>query len=77
MPKIIRIKIISWYHDNLQIGHFRINNTLELINEKYYWKTLWQDIKAYIKDCNVCLALKTVKYKSYNDLQSLLILTYW
>ena len=27
---------------------------------KYYWPILQKDVEAYIKDYNVCLALKTV-----------------
>ena len=35
------------------------------------------DIEIYIKGYNICLTSKTVCYKSYKDLQSLLISTYW
>ena len=38
---------------------------------------LQQDVKAYVKDCNVSLALKAVCHKSYGDLQLLPIPTYW
>lgn len=30
-----------------------------------------QDIKAYVKGCNTCLASKAIRYKSYSDLQQL------
>lgn len=36
------------------------------------------NIEAYIQGCDICLALKAVMYKPYNNLQSLPILThYW
>ena len=34
--------------------------TWELIAQKYYWLTLWQNIEAYIKGYNICLTSKAV-----------------
>ena len=34
-----------------------------------------KDVQAYVKGCDVCLALKTVRHKPYNNLQTLLIST--
>lgn len=33
------------------------------------------DIESYIKGYNICLTSKSIKHKSYGDLQSLLVLT--
>ena len=71
MPKIIRTELISWHHNNQLVGHFGINKTRELIGRKYYWPSLKKDVEAYVKGCNVCLALKTVRHKPYGDLQAL------
>ena len=35
-----------------------------------------KDVKSYVKRCDIWLALKVVRYKPYNDLQFLLILTH-
>lgn len=35
-----------------------------------------KNVEAYIKGYNVYLLFKTVKYKFYNDLQAVLVLTY-
>ena len=37
---------------------------------------LKKDIEAYIKDCNICLALKAICNKLYGDFQLLPISTY-
>ena len=37
---------------------------------------LYQNIKAYIKSYNICLASKTIQYKPSINLQFLLVLTY-
>lgn len=43
---------------------------------KYYWLSLWHNVKAYIKGYNVYLALKVVRHKPYDNLQLLLISTH-
>ena len=65
------MKLISRYHDNPLAGHFGIEKTRELVARKYYWPTLCNDIEAYMKGCDVCLAPKAVRHKPYGDLQSL------
>ena len=65
------MELISQYHNNPLAGHFGINKTQELITRKYYWPTLRQDVKAYVKGCNVCLASKAVWHKPYGNLQTL------
>ena len=50
----------------------------KLVTRKYYWLTLRHDVKDYVKESNVCLALKAIWHKLYGDLQSLLVFThYW
>ena len=70
-PKIIKIELISKYHDDSLAGHFGIEKTQELVARKYYWPTLRRDVKDYVRGCDVCLASKTVCHKLYGDLQSL------
>lgn len=71
ISEIIYSKIISYQHDNLLTSYLGIGKTKELIGRKYFWPTFCQDIKAYVKGCNVCLTLKVVRHKSYKDLQLL------
>ena len=68
VPKVICFELISRHHDNPLIGNFGIEKTWELIARKYYWLTLPQDVGAYLKSCDVCLASKAVCYKPYGDL---------
>ncbi len=74
--KVIRLELISKYHDDPLVGHFGIEKTRKLIARKYYWPTLRRDVKAYVKGYNICLASKAVCHKPYKDLQSLLVLTH-
>ncbi len=76
VPKVIRSELISRHHDDPLAGHFGIEKIYELIARKYYWPTLRQDVKAYVKGCDVCLALKAVCHKPYGDLQLLPVTTH-
>ncbi len=76
IPKVIRSELISRHHDDSLTGHFGIERTQELIVRKYYWLILRQDVKAYVKGCDVCLASKAVRHKLFRDLQLLLVPTH-
>ena len=76
IPEIIRPKLISRDHDDALAGYFRIEKTQKLFFQKYYWLTLRCDVKDYVMGCKVCLALKTVRHKPYDDLQSLPVPTH-
>ena len=76
MPESIWMKLISRHHNNPLVVHFGIEKTCELLARKYYWPTLRHDVEAYVKGCNVCLALKAVRHKPYSDLQFLPVPTY-
>ena len=69
--------MISRYYNDLLTGHFGINKIRELIGQKYYWPSLRRDVESYVRECDICLALKAVKHKPYRDLQSLPIPTHW
>ena len=76
VPEVIRIEIISRYHNDTLVRHFGIDKTKDLVSQKYYWLSLRRDIEAYIKGCDVCLGSKAVRHKLYSDLQSLPVPTY-
>ena len=66
--EIIFTELISQNYNNSLIGHFGIKKIRELVAWKYYWLTFYYNVKAYVKGCDVCLASKVVKHKSYRDL---------
>ena len=71
VPKVIRSELINRHYDNPLAGHFGIKKTCKLVVKKYYWPTLRQDVKTYVKRCDVCLASRAVRHKPYGDLQLL------
>ena len=73
--EIIQTELISCYYNNLLKLYFSGNKTRKFISQKYYLASFGKNIEAYIKDCNICLVWKIIKYKFYTDLQSLSVLT--
>lgn len=43
------MKIISCHHNDRLAGYFGIKNIFKLVACKYYWLTVGDNIKAYIK----------------------------
>ena len=66
--EIIRSKVISRHYNDLLAEHFGIDKTRELIGRKYYWPSLRKDIENYVQGCDICLTLKAVRHKPYDDL---------
>lgn len=69
--EIIWSKLISRYYNDLLASYFGNDKTCKLIIKKYYYPTLCQNVKVYVKRYNVYLVLKTIEHKSYGELQSL------
>lgn len=74
IPKVIYLKLISWYYDDLLVDHFIIEKIRDLIARKYYQLTLKKHVEIYIKGYNMCLALIAMRHKLYSDFQSLSVL---
>lgn len=59
MPKVIDIKPINRYYNNLFVNHFGIKKTRVLVAQKHYWLLVYYNIKVYVKGYNVCLISKS------------------
>ncbi len=77
MSKIVKTKLISKYNNDQLVSYFKINKTWELIAQKYYWPTFCRNIKVYVIGCDIYPTSKSVKHKSYADLQSFPAWMYW
>ena len=53
-------------------AHLGINKTLRLIKERYYWKHLQSDVKAFIKGCLMCRSRKDPRPSLSGKLQPFL-----
>ena len=76
MLEIIQTELINQHYNDLLASHFGIDKIKKLIGWKYFWPNLRKDVETYVKGCNVCLTLKTVWHKPYDNLQLLIVPTY-
>ncbi|QRV85327.1 Retrotransposable element Tf2 protein [Ceratobasidium sp. AG-Ba] len=50
--------ILASRHDNMAAGHPGQFRTLELVNCKYYWKSLKKAVTSYVSNCESCICNK-------------------
>lgn len=67
MAEIIYSKIINHHYNNLLANYFEIIKIQMLVAKKLFWPTFCQDVETYVKDCNICLALKIIYHKLYRN----------
>ena len=67
----VREELISRNHDDPLAGHFGTDKTLELIQRKYYWPACGEQVRNYVKTCDVCQRTKVPRHKPYGELKSL------
>ena len=55
IPVILRDDILKSYHDCLAGGgHQGFERTYAAIRNKYYWPRMYEDIRQYVKTCEIC-----------------------
>ncbi|QRV82688.1 Retrotransposable element Tf2 protein [Ceratobasidium sp. AG-Ba] len=50
--------ILTSRHNNMAAGHPGQFRTLELVNRKYYWKSLKKTVTSYVSNCKSCIRNK-------------------
>ena len=63
IPPPHRVAIIRAFHDHPLGGHFGIKRTSRKVAARYYWKTLTEDVAAYVKACGPCQTVKANRLK--------------
>jgi len=71
----VREKLLKHHHDDLLARHFDADKISELLDCKYYWKSMIKNVKEYINTCDICQRAKMKRHLSYNKLRSLSQLT--
>jgi len=67
----VKEELLKCHHDNFLIKHFDANKISELLNHKYYWKSMIKNVKKYINTCDICQKVKMKHHLSYDELKSL------
>ena len=69
VPHDLQQQILVENHDVPIVGHVGINQTVDLIKQKYWWRGIWSDVAAYIQSCPVCQLTKSDNRKKANEMQ--------
>ncbi len=74
----VREELLKRHHDDLLVRHFDADKINELLDCKYYWKSMIKNVKEYINTCNICQRVKMKRHLLYDELRSLSQLTdFW
>ena len=46
--------ILYSFHEDPLAGHFGFTETYRAINQRYFWPQMGNDIKEYVRTCDVC-----------------------
>ncbi len=67
----VKEKLLKHHYDNSLVRHFNADKISELLNCKYYWKSMIKNVKEYINTCDICQRVKMKCHLSYDELRSL------
>ena len=74
----VREELLKRHHDDSLARHFDADKISELLDCKYYWKSMIKNIKEYINTCDICQRVKMKRHLSYDKLRSLFRFTnFW
>ena len=71
----VREELLKHHHNDSLAKHFDADKISELLNCKYYWKSMIKNVKEYINTCDICQRVKMKRHLSYDELRSLSRLT--
>ena len=54
IPKKLINDIMKLSHDTSESGHLGINRTIARIRSRFYWPTLFRDVRNYVVTCKIC-----------------------
>jgi RNase H-like domain found in reverse transcriptase/Reverse transcriptase (RNA-dependent DNA polymerase)/Integrase zinc binding domain/Chromo (CHRromatin Organisation MOdifier) domain/Integrase core domain len=64
-------EILRLHHDEPSAGHWRFQKTLELLQRKFKWEGMRQDVEEYVQTCPVCQGNAASSHKPYGQLDAL------
>ena len=69
--KALTQELLYLYHDYQFAGHWGVEKTKELLQRKFYWPDLANDVREYISTCPVCQKNAAPRHKPYGKLDPL------
>ena len=67
----VKMKLFYWHHDDVYVDHYDCDKTASLLQHKYYWYRLNQNVKKFVKFCFECQKMQTSRHKKYDKMSFL------
>jgi transposase InsO family protein len=64
-------ELLRLHHDAEVAGHWGVQKTLELLQRKFKWEGMRQDVEEYVQTCPVCQGNAAPRHKPYGKLEPL------
>jgi hypothetical protein len=64
-------EVLRLHHDEPSAGHWGVQKTLELLQRKFKWDGMRQDVEEYVQTCPVCQGNASPRHKPYGQLNPL------
>ncbi len=75
VPNSMRSDVLQWGHASLSSGHPGSTRTLKLIQRRFWWPNMQQDVRGFVAACAVCAQNKEPRTHPHGLLHSLPIPT--
>ena len=62
LPEVFRKQSLQGCHDDL--GHLRMEWTMDLLRDHFYWPGMIEDMTRHIRQCERCLRFKALPEKA-------------
>lgn len=70
-PSDVRQHLLHEHHDTIYAGHLGMDKTYECLTRNYYWPTMRDDVRDYVRSCPKCQANKPTNRQPIGLLQPL------
>jgi len=64
----LRHQLLETYHDCGTVGHWGRDKTLDLLQRRYTWSGIAEDVREYVATCPVCQGKAMYWHKPYGQL---------
>lgn len=69
VPYSLRLKLLEKAH--LEQGHIGVSSMLNILSPQYYWSGIINDVRNYVKCCEICQLNKKSRQKKFGLLEQL------
>ena len=73
LPRTLRSEILKELHNSPTAGHLGVNKLLHKVKQRYYWVGMSEDVRSWVRKCNVCAQTKNPPKKPIAPLQQYMV----